>query len=287
MGRHERQDRRERDYYRDQRPLRQKPGWGYHFRVIAILGVVIAVALLVSRVDYKPDRVITAPGQVKLARMNPRTLLETSELNGIDGGAKAGQSALAIAEKAKPQPTEVPVGPKTFIVAPISDSTTVNPTVTITKPDPQHPHAAIRIVGVRSEFPHTNRTEAIQDAQSVARQSLAKVLASLDPPIYVVPSEGQIISDYIVANSAKDAPPSQEIKAAWKVVNLDTNRQWATVDLEVSESQLRSLRAKHRLYNLGLIVGSIFGVLGLCYGALRLDAVAKNYFTKSATPPVV
>ena len=44
MGRHERQDRRERDYYRDQRPLRQKPGWGYHFRVIAILGVVIAVA---------------------------------------------------------------------------------------------------------------------------------------------------------------------------------------------------------------------------------------------------
>lgn len=285
MGRHERQERRERDFYRDQRPLRKKPAWGYHFRVVAILGVVIAVTLLVSRVDYKPDRVITAPGQVKLARMSPRTLLETSELNGIDGGAKAGHSALVVAEKAKPQPSEV--GPKTFIVAPISDGAAGNPTVTITKPDPQHPHAAIRIVGVRSEFPHTNRTEAIQDAQRVARQKLAEVLASLDPPIYVVPSEGQIVSDYIVANSAKDAPPSQEIKDAWKVVNLDTNRQWATVDLEVSESQLRSLRAKHRLYNLGLIVGSVFGVLGLCYGALRLDAVAKNYFTKSVAPPAV
>ena len=285
MGRHERHERRERDYYRDQRPLRQKPGWGYHFRVIAILGVVIAVTLLVSRVDIKPDRVITAPGQVKLARMNPRTLLETSELNGIDGGAKAGQSALVLAEKAKPKPTEAVA--KTFIVAPISDSAAVNPTVTITKPDPQHPHAAIRIVGVRSDTAYTNRTDAILDAQRVARQKLAEVLASLEPPIYVVPSESQIMSDYIVANSAKDAPPSQEIKDAWKTVNLDTNRQWATVDLEVSESQLRNLRAKHRLYNLTWVLGSIFGVLGLCYGALRLDAIAKNYFTKSATPPVV
>ena len=167
-------------------------------------------------------------------------------------------------------------------------STSARMALSPNRPASSHrPIWAIRIVGIRSDYPHTNRSEAIQDAQSVARKRLAEALASLDPPIYVVPSESQIVSDYIVANSAKDAPASQEIKDAWKAVNLDANRQWATVDLEVSESQLRNLRAKHRLYNLGLILGSIFGILGVCYGVLRLDAVAKNYFTKSAARPVV
>ena len=288
MNRHDRFDRRERDRIRDrdQRPP-QKSGWGYGLRVLVLLGVGLAAVLMISRSGFKSNRVVTSPGPVKLAKLSARDLQETSALNGIDGGAKAGQAALVNSGKLKTSPLDVPQGGTVYIVAPLAETTSVDAGVVVTKADPQHPHAAIRIVGVRSDKPYTNRNDAIQDAHRVARQRLAEVLQSLDPPIRVLPSDEQIAGEYISASSAKDIPASQEIKDLWKSNSLETNRQWVTVDLEISEAQLRTLRAKQRLIDLGWILGAVFGALGLGYGVLKLDAVAKNYFTKSAAPVAI
>jgi len=269
------------DRYRDDRRPTEKPKRNYNLRFLVLLGIGLGAALLISRVDTKPDRVVTSSGPVKLAKLPPRQLQETAELNGIDGGAKAGQSALANAGKLKPESR----GGMVHIASNLAD-TPADANVTVTKADPQHPQAAIRIVGVRSEKAYTNRADAIQDAQRVARQRLAEVLQSLDPPIQVLPSDEQIAGEYIAANSAKDVAATQEIKDAWKASGLDANRQWATVDIEVSESQVRSLRAKQRLIDLGWILGAIAASLGLGYGVLKLDTLAKNYLMVRAKVPV-
>ena len=67
----------------------------------------------------------------------------------------------------------------------------------------------------------------------------------------------------------------------WKSNSLETNRQWVTVDLEISEAQLRTLRAKQRLIDLGWILGAIAAVLSAGYVLLKLDGLAKNYLTKA------
>ena len=272
MNRH---DRRE----RDQRRPPEKSSRSKNLRFLALLGIGLGAALLILRVDTKSDRVVTSPGPVKLAKLNARNLQETSELNGIDGGAKAGRAVLAVAERTKPG--EDTRAGAVFIVAPFAETTSTDGSVTVAKADPQHPQAAIRIVGVRSEKAYTRREESIDDARRVARQRLAEVLQSLDPPIRVLPSDAQIADDYIVANSAREIAASQDTKDAWKAGGVDPNRQWATIDLEVSESQLRTLRAKQRLIDLGWILGAIAATLGLGYGALKLDALAKNYLTKA------
>jgi hypothetical protein len=274
MHRHER--RRDRERHRDQRPTPAKTGRGATLRFLVILGIGCVAALIITRSDFRHDRVVTPPGPVKMAKMSPRSLQEAAELNGIDGGAKAGQAALAQGEKVKP---EVAQAGTVFIGTETTDAN-----ANVTKADPLHPQAAIRIVGVRSDKAYTNRADAIADAQRAARQRLAEVLQTLDPPIRVLPSDEQIAKDYIAANSAKDVPPSPEIRDAWKASNLDANRQWATVDVEVSESQLRNLRGKQRLLDLGWILGGLAGVLVAGYGVLKLDALAKNYFMKRAVP---
>ena len=274
MNRH---DRRNRDQHR---PLEKKSSRGKNLRFLALLGIGLGAALLILRADAKSDRVVTSPGQVKLAKLSARNLQETSELNGIDGGAKAGRAVLAAAERTKPGDDKR--DGSVFIVAPFAETTSTGSSVTVAKADPQHPQSAIRIVGVRSEKAYTRREESIDDARRVARQRLAEVLQSLDPPIRVLPSDAQIADDYIVANSARDIPATPDTKEAWKAGGVDPNRQWATLDLEVSESQLRTLRAKQRLIDLGWILGAIAAALGLGYGALKLDALAKNYFTKAA-----
>ncbi len=274
-----RTDRRIRDHHR---PV-ERPSRALSLRVLALLGVGLVVALLVSGVDTKPDRVVTAPGPVKIGKLGARDLQKTSELNGFEGGSKAGQAALAASGKARPAPQ----GGTVFIVAPTLDIAPGDPNTTVTTADPQHPQAAIRIVGVRSDKPYANRGDAVQDARRVARQRLAEVLQSLDPPVQVLPSDAQIASDFVVANSAKDLPASQEHKDLWKASGLDPNLQWATVDVEVSETQLRTLRAKQRLIDLGGILCGVFAALGLGYGVLKVDALAKNFFTKRPAPAQV
>jgi|GEM_PF-3070700 len=273
-----RQD-RDRDRYRDARPRPEKPSRVLSFRVLVIMGVLAVVATYVARSDIRPDSVIVPPAPVKIAKAGPRALQEL-ELSGVEGGAKAGRAALANADRVRP---ELAGGGTVFIVA----ETTTDPRAIVAKADPLHPQAAIRIVGVRSDKAYTNREDAIRDARGAARQRLAEVLQSLDPPIRILPSDEQIAAEYVAANSAKDVPPSPDIKEAWQKSNLDANRQWATVDIEVSESQVRSLRGKQRLIDLGWVLGAVFAVLGTGYGVLKLDALAKNYLMKRAVPAAV
>ena len=65
----------------------------------------------------------------------------------------------------------------------------------------------------------------------------------------------------------------------WRNDGLGENRQWAEVDVEVSDSQLRGLRGQQRTADGGLVAGTALAAFAALFGFLRLDGWTKGYLT--------
>lgn len=238
-----------------QAPARGSGAWVLWIVVFGALAAFASTAMRTTRHVSPP------PPRDPMGRMSARSLHDHAALNGVVGGAASGQRALVEAHR------------------PALGTVTFRPGGDPHPPLPGSPVPAVQVRGVRSEAPYASRERALNDALVEARRQLADRLAALDPPIVEVPSVEVVRRDYLRPESVTEVYPTQAIKDEWAAAKLDPNRVWVEIDVEVSDDQLRDLRAKERVVFAGWGLGVGFaGVLAL-YGFLRLDALTKGYLT--------
>jgi hypothetical protein len=222
-------------------------------RAFWLVVVVGCATLFVARTGVSTADTVTAPGRVKLSGMNARSVQETAELNGIDAGAAAGMA---------------------FIVNKEKSSYTSNASRNVP------PNATkINLRGIRSSAPQVTKEKALADAITQAQGELAEALRSLDPPVRYTPNEETVKTEYLVPTRTIYLDISPEDKEALTQANLDPNRVWAKVDLDVSESQLRQLRGKDRLFGSAKWFGGAFAAMLIAYGFLRFDTYTRGHLT--------
>jgi hypothetical protein len=222
------------------------------FWLVVVIG---CATLFAARTSISTENTVTAPGPVKLSRMSPRTVQEAAELNGVEAGAAAGMAFLAGKDKASGY---------------VSTST----------PRSIHPGATkLYLRDIRSSVPHSSKDKALADAVAQAQSQLAEALASLDPPIRFVPTADMVKAEYVVPVRTTYIDLNQEDREALEEAKIDSNRVYAKVDLEVSESQLRQLRGKDRLYGSAKWFGGAFLSMLIAYGFLRFDSFTRGHLT--------
>ena len=236
--------------------------------------VVVLTALGVTGWYALRQSADVAPGRVELSRLSHRRVQNAVTLNGIAGGATAGQNQLAAAEKAAAPPDRLAVrvsATTAYCLCPV-------PEVCVARDDPVHPPAAIRISGVTSTSPYRDRREAEDDALWQAREKLSEVFAALRSPIYEVPTVEELRETYLEHPVVAKSPTEAET-AAWRAANLDADRVWKVLSVSVSEEQLRQLRARQRLSDLSRWAAVALAVLAIAYLGLRAEDRSQGYFT--------
>jgi hypothetical protein len=265
------------------------PRWGgAGKRLLYILAVGVVVAAGVSVFRARSDRYVSPrPAPAKMAGMSPHRLQTYAADNGVLGGADAAQKALAALPPQGPDANRtVPVGVNLTQThdhghAAVAAGGRPTPDRASDRPTP-----AIRL-HVRSDSPHPSRELAINDAVAVARVEIAEALRALDPPVAATPSWEKVRYQYLKPESVKEVQPSEADKAAWAEKGIDPNRVWAEIDVEVTEDQVRELRAEHRVGAAGWVGAAAFVVMLALYGFLRLDTWTKGYLTAALAAGIV
>jgi hypothetical protein len=266
---------------------RRSHGTGQRVLVVLVVGGITAA--IVSLYSREPARhIVPPPTPQAISRMHSTRLQDYAAANAIVHGAQAGDQALAELHReqgvaaARTQTISVQVpgnqsieNPRVRVMA-FEMGTSGNPEALPSTTPP-----AIQLRGLRSVDPHPSRERAMNDALLMARDRLALELRLLDPPIDEVPTLGQIRSQYVQRDSIVEIQPTTEQKAAWSAANLDPDRVWIELDVEVSEDQIRELRSENR-FNLGLwvFVGLLIAVASL-HSFLRIDTWTKGYLTST------
>lgn len=240
------------------------------------LGAVpVGAGLLFLAAPRSAVHVSAPPPPKRLDSLTANQLQDHAAKNGIVGGATSGQKALAAVSTTRPEFAQaVPVrapGDTTPVVA-------TRP-VAFERGTAVRGKAVIRIPEVRSEAPHSSEDRAIADAVEVGRLKLAEYLRTLDPPVADAPEAWVIRDQYVRPGSVEKILPTQAIKDEWKAAKLNPERVWVKLDIEVSEDQLRQLRAKGRLVDAGTAGGILLALTAVLFGFLRLDAWTKGYLT--------
>ena len=242
------------------------------FGILAV-GAIAAVAVSLFTAGSK-SRVTPAPVPAKMAGMRAKELQAHASYNGIVAGAEAAQNALAVRE-AKDDPTFNP-----------------NPTVPVSIRAPQAPqpitpdpsrtgkvNPAIKL-SVQNANPEASREKAVNEALFVAQKQIADHLRNLDPPIEETPSIETIRGEYLRSDTvAIKQVTDKGLIEEWKAANVESNRMYAHIDIEVSEDQIRKLRAGQRLESAGWLAALAFALVASLFGFLRVDGWTKGYLT--------
>lgn len=253
----------------------------------AVLAALFAAGCGADR--RRPAAVETRPADA--SRMSPRDLQNTTAVSAVLAGAKAGQAEVAAAkapsQKKVVVAVTVPVPPAPAAPpapAPAAVTPPVPPAAVTTVVSREPAKASERVqpsisLSVRSDKPHPSKERALEDALQVAQFELQSALAKLNPPVTAKPSLATIRSEYLRKDGIREEQPSEAIKAEWKDKGLDAKRLWVKIDVDVSEDQVRQLRAGERV-STGFQYGAVlFASLLAVYGFLRLDAWTKGYLT--------
>jgi len=225
--------------------------------------------------QYHGASEVVAPPTVKpLARMSARDASQQVSIEGILGGARAGQEIIA---KRPSNPNRET--PTVYISTAAGSSLHNDPKVYVSNIQGNHPHVAVRLERVRSEGAYRTREEAIADACRVARGRLVDVLRGLQPSIEWLPPDLSIQNEYMLANSVREIAPDADTKARWVANGLESDRIWVELDIEVSEDQLRALRGKQRITSISWYVGGLFAFLLAWLLFVKLDGYTKGYLT--------
>jgi hypothetical protein len=236
---------------------RRSHGTGKRILWVLVVGVMAAVA--VSSATYQRRQApAPAPRPQPMGRMSAERMQEYAADSGIVAGAEAAQQALATrGGRAVP----------------------VNAVVSLPAESPPDRSGSVIRLRVRSEAPHATREKALADALILARLEITKRLGLLESPVWIAPSLEAVRNQYLRPESVRYEPVSQEARADLIANQLDPNQWYATVDVQVSEEQIRHLRAGQRLdsaWGVGMV--SLVVVAAL-FGFLRLDAWTRGYLT--------
>ena len=270
------------------RPARPEPRAGQSSsKVLPILAVALLVgfAVALSGVRSNVKSISAPPAAQNMSRLTPAKLTDYATDNGVLGGARAALKALEVSAKAELTRVPQAVPPLAPILPipplpPVSTERSVKMALHLA-PDPAaaKPRTAVRLTGVRSGEPHTNKETALADALLVAQGRLADQFAKLDPPLEATPSLNQIRTDYLRPESVAEVQATAGDREAWEKAGLDPRRFWVTADVEVSEDQIRQLRGDRRLASAAPLFLFALVIVGGLYGFLRLDALTKGHLT--------
>ena len=260
---------------RNMRPCSTMKSGSIGKRAFQILMVGVVVAAVITGCNESSSRrgVTPPPEPERLDRMSPRKLTNHVADNGVIGGALAAEKRLAVTAGEDDVPEGNPN--HTVNVSVPNRAVTVRASVS----NLPRPAAAMRLTGVRNPTPQATPELAKEELYLEAQKQLAEKLQALDAPIHRVPSLAKIRDSYARVDSAKTIQPSVEVQKAWVEADLDPNRLWVEMDVEVSDEQLRSLRSDDRLWNSSRYLGMAFVVVLALFGFFRLDGITKGYLT--------
>lgn len=255
--------------------------------ILFVGGVTAGIVSLFS--DRATRSISPPPPPQAIARMPSHRLQDYAAENAIVLGAQAGDKALVSLRGERDHTVPVSVSndrPGENSRPGANERPDANPRVPVATLDrgadsekPRSAAPAIRLQRVRSTDPHPTRDRAMTDALAVARDRLVLELRLQEPPITAVPTLDQIRADYVRPDSIVEIHPTPEQRADWTSASLEPNRVWIELDVEVSDEQLRHLRAADRFDLAGLGVGAVLIVVLALHGFLRLDAWTKGYLT--------
>lgn len=233
--------------------------WKRGVFILFVIGLSTLIMYLFMPVRYQ-STVSAPPPRDNLSRMSARKLQEHAALSGVFGGAAAGRRELI------------------EIAGPIDVEGVAAPPVPF-GPVPGWPNRGNLVFRSKSLYPHTTKDKAILDAVEVARDELINRLAKLEPPLDYKPTVAEMQEKYLRNGSVDLIYPSQQVKDAWAKENLETNRIWVEVEIELNQEQLRQLRQADRVL-VGLRIAGALGIFAAAlYAFLRLDSLTKGYLT--------
>jgi len=265
MHRHHERDRRDR---RAEQAPPTRSGSGFRFFWLVVAAGIASFAML----RFQTDRSVAVPPNIKpLANASIRDIHTQASAQGVLGGVEA-------FTKNRPKlPLAEADGPTVYVSATARADHRTDPQLQVLPMNGKSPHVAVRVEHIQGTG--LTREDAIVNAVKTAREKLAEVLRSLDPPIVRIPPEYVIRKEFVLPEGIRELTPSQEMKDLWKANGLDKNRQLVEVDIEVSEEQLRGLHGHHRMLGAAWIGAVGLAVLLTVYGFLRIDAWTKGYLT--------
>jgi len=215
------------------------------------------------------------------SRMTPGELQQFVSTNAALAGANAGIEMTQL--PTAPLPPEVPrvspPGVTPSIVVPQFASQSTGRTTTVTARVPANEARrtvppSVRFANVTSSAPFESEDDARTDALKVAARMIMEKLQQLDPPIVTYVKPNRVWNEYVVQSSAQPLALTPGEVEALKDSRAGSNRVRYQFDVEISEPQLRELRAEGRIKNSAPFV---FGGLVVALGAsflLRLTGAA-------------
>lgn len=261
-----------------------KPSAGTGRRVALILVACGITAGIVSLVSAPATRSIAPPPPPQLmGRMSAPRMQEYAADNAVVQGALAADKELIALRRERHSNSDPMTDPHVVVRAadPVGTRRVSMSAVGTLPRDPaaMRSPAAIHLAQVRSKSPHETRERALDDALTMARDRLLAEFREADPPVHATPSTDDVRAKYLRADSVTEVLPAQDVQDAWKAANLDPNRVWVEVDVEVTADQLRELRAGYRLGWTAWVVAAILVMVVVVHGFLRVDAWTKGYLT--------
>jgi hypothetical protein len=232
-------------------------------RLLPLIGVIV-----IAGCEARPA-VPLPPREVDGKTTTLRDLQSGTAHTAVAAGAKAGQMMIA----------EMPSPPAASVASNAVGGPNVAATAAVAREVPAKPGPAIRLTAIKSDKPQATREKALSDALEVARYKIMEELQKLDPPVHARPSLATIRHEYLKANTVREVMPGDDVKAKWKLENLDPNRQWVTIDIELTDSQVQSLRASDRVTDGIRMAAAMFVAFTALYGFLRIDQLTKGYLT--------
>ena len=190
------------------------------------------------------------------ARMTPGELQQFVSTNAALAGANAGIEMTQL--PTAPLPPESPrvsppgVTPSIVITPFVSQSTGRTTAVTArvhANETRRTSPPSVRLAGITSAAPFEKEEEAKYDALKVAARMIVEKLQQLDPPIVTTVSTNRVWNEYAVQSTAGPVPLTAGEIEALKDSRAGANRVRYQFDVEISEPQLRELRAEGRIKN--------------------------------------